>query len=130
MKKTTTTYHFKTIVSDRQTELVAKRRAIEEVMRYWDEDESKYFAKLEVSFLPSVPEPKRVRDAIVARREVVSHYLGVECLYYWRQDDNNSLRLHRDEYLELWELLKKHQDPKEKKTLKGLIRGIFKSKNK
>lgn len=118
------------IKSERQTELVAKRRAVEEAFRYWDENEGDYFVELEVSWLPSVPEPKRVTETIVARREVISHYLGMESLWYWRKDENNSLRLHRDEYLELWDLLKKHQDPKEKKTFKGFIRGIFKSKKK
>lgn len=127
MEKRTTTYRFKKIVSERETELIAKRRAIEEAFRHWDENEGEYFAELEVSFIPYEKNPQRVRETIIARREVVSQYLGVESLWYWR-DKNGSLYLHRDEYLELWELLKKHQDPKEKKTVKGFIRGLFNSK--
>jgi hypothetical protein len=114
------------IKSERQTELIAKRRAIEEAFRYWDENEADYFVELEVSWLPSVPEPKRVTETILMRREVVSHYLKIESLWYWRQDDNNSLKLNRDEYLELWELLKANQE--QKKSLGEFVKGLFNTK--
>jgi hypothetical protein len=114
------------IKSERQTELIAKRRAIEEAFRYWDENEADYFVELEVSWLPSVPEPKRVTEKILMRREVVSHYLKIESLWYWRQDDNNSLKLNRDEYLELWELLKANQE--QKKSLGEFVKGLFNTK--
>lgn len=120
MKTNTTTPRFKKIVSERETELIAKRRAIEEAFRYWDDNEREYFAELEVSYKT----PIKTTEKITARREVVSQYLRVESLWYWR-DKNGTLSLTRDEYLELWELLKKHQEPKEKKTLKGFIRGLF-----
>ena len=114
------------IKSERQTELIAKRRAIEEAFRYWDENEADYFVELEVSWLPSVPEPKRVTETVKIRREVVSHYLKIESLWYWRQDDNNSLKLNRDEYLELWELLKANQE--QKKSFGEFVKGLFNGK--
>lgn len=115
---------FHKVKAIRQTELIAKRNAIEGAFRYWDENEKDFFVEAEVSWLPSVPEPKRVTETIVIRREVVSHYLKVESLWYWR-DKNGTLYLHRDEYLELWDLLKANQKQPEKK---GLFSRIFKTK--
>ena len=102
------------IVSNRTTELIAKRRAIEEAMRYWEENPLEYFAKLEVSYLPAVANPKRKREIVEARREVISEYLKIESLQYFKLL-NGSLRLTKDEYLELWVFLRENQISKKSK---------------
>jgi len=101
---------FKRIATNRQTEIVAKRRAIEQMMRYIDDTDSNYFVILDVTYNDTIQggsyKPKN--EIITARREVISHYLKIEALQYWREK-NGSLHLNKDEYLELWELLKRNQ---------------------
>ena len=107
----------KVIKEERVSELIAKRRAIERALEYWDSNEVSYFVKLVVLYLPAKPNAERVEEVVEVRREVISQYLNVECLKYWRYK-NRSLSLVKEEYLELWELLKANQ-------VKGTRRAVY-----
>lgn len=115
---------YKVLEENRVSELVAKRRAIEGALEYWADNDSDYFCELKVSYI-SLEDNDRVWESLVARREVVSQYLKLECLSYWRYK-GNSLRLHKVEYLELWEMLKE-QEIKDLKVWDRL-KGLFKRK--
>ena len=119
----------KTIVEQRVSELVAKRRAIEGALAYWDKNEVSYFVKLKVSYLPATPSPERIEEEVMVRREVISQYLGLECLKYWRYK-NGSLWLTKDEYLELWEFLEKHEHKEGEVKLFDKLKGLIKRKKK
>lgn len=115
--------NIKTVVCDYQTELIAKRRALNEAMIYWDKNESDYFIKAQISYYPYTSDLQE-KEEVIIRREVISQFLGVECLWYWR-NKGGVFDLHKLEFLDLWEFLKMHQDPNEKGVI-AKIKNFFK----
>lgn len=121
------------IKNDYITELAAKRRAVEDAVAYFDKNRKEYLIRLEVSYYEAKDIVEKKREEIIARREIISQYLGYECVQYWLAGERGTLALHKDNYLELWEMLKENQPTKEelpKKSLHGFLNRIFQSKNK
>lgn len=118
----------KVLEENRVSELIAKRRVIERALAYWANEEA-YFVKLRVSYFPAKPNAKKAEEEILARREVVSQFLGLECVAYWKHQ-NGSLLLNKEEYLELWRLLATHEeaakDGQPKERLWDKIKRTFK----
>lgn len=108
-----------TLKTNTITEAIAKRRAIEKAMRFFYNNEGEYFVELEIGYFAKGEITNKTTEKIKARREVISHFLGVECLQYWRLEGAESLRLQIDEYKELWDLLKANPPKEEKRTLWG-----------
>lgn len=111
-----------------QTEIVAKRRAIEQSLVYFDKNEKEYFIKLKIKYNRTTKGGNTIetKEKLTARREIMSQYLGVEVLVFWRK--NKSLKLDKYEYLQLWEFLKAHQNWETKNFLKKAIDLLFNRK--
>lgn len=115
----------KVLKTETITEGIAKRRAIERAMAFFNEDKKEYFVKLEISYFKA-GELEKTKEIVTARREIISQYLKVECLQYWRAAGAKSLRLHMVEYKDIWDFLKANQPKEVKKTLGGFLSNIFK----
>lgn len=119
----------KEITEERVSELIAKRRAIEAAMEYWAENEKEYFVKIKVSYLPAVVDAKRTEEEVLVRREIISQYLQVECLQYWRYK-KGSLCLNKYEYLDLWGFLKENEPKPKEGKMWGKLSNFFKKKKR
>jgi len=106
------------------SEFIAKRRVLERAVSFFYNSKGTYFIKLGISYnLPNSSSKKE--EEVIVRKEVISTYLGLECSQYW-ESKNNSLSLTKEEYLELWELLKANPPIKKRGGVVGWFKGLFK----
>ena len=91
-----------TIEVTKKTEYIAKRICIEAAIKMFEKRQNLYFLKL-------VAKWDEGNEEIVARREIISQFCGVDFVKAKEYDVEQLKPKAKEEYIELWEGMKKHE---------------------
>lgn len=100
------------------TEYFAKKQAIDDSVKYFQENPDKYFVIVRIYWNDELNQVSG-SDSMVVRREVISQFYGVDFVKSKERDLSKLAPVNKEEYLELYSALKFHspEDEDVKKSL-------------